>query len=73
LEVEVIFLVIEASGAAISPRAIQLDHFFGFFVSIWVGDIVLVILSSMWLPAIVSVHLETLGSSRVRTEIRTKR
>lgn len=65
-KVEVGFLLVDASGAAISPGAIQLDHFFGFFVSIRVGDILLTILSRIGLPAIVSVHLETLGSGRVR-------
>jgi hypothetical protein len=66
VKVEVGFLLVKASGAAICPRAIQLDHFLWFLVSIRVGDILLVILSSIGLPAIVSVHLETLGSGRVR-------
>lgn len=66
VKVEVGFLLVDASGAAIIPRAIHLDHFLWFLVSIRVGDILLVILSGIGLPAIVSVHLETLGSGRVR-------
>lgn len=65
LKVEVVFVLIHASGAPISSRTAQLDHFFRFFVSVRVGDILLAILSSVWLPAIVSGHVETLGSGRV--------
>jgi hypothetical protein len=66
MEIEVAFLLIHASGAVISPRAIQLNHFLRFLMSIRVDDILLVILSGIGLSAIVSVHLETLGSGRVR-------
>lgn len=65
LKVEVVFVLIHASGAPISSRAAQLDHFFGFFVSIRVDDILLAILSGIWLPAILSGHVETLDSGRV--------
>ena len=65
LEVEVVIVLIEPSGAAIRQRTAQLDHFLWFLVHIRVGDMLLVVLGSIGLPAIVSVHLETLGS-RVR-------
>jgi hypothetical protein len=65
LKVEAVLMLIEASGAAIRQGTAQLDHFLWFLVHIRVGDMLLVVLSSIGLPAIVSVHLETLGS-RVR-------
>lgn len=65
MKVKVILVLLEGSRAAIRQRAAQFDHFLWFFVRIRVGGMLLVILSSIGLPAIVSVHVETPGS-RVR-------
>lgn len=66
LKVKVVLVLIEASRAAIRQRTAQLDHFLWFLVRVRVGDMLLVVLSSIGLPAIVSVHLETLGSRERR-------